>query len=149
MLGIYKEIIKLGGYVGITSTKAPVNMSPPELYKLAAHAGPYVRIAGLSGAVAVVLAAYGSHKKYPDDDRGLEQRRVFDTASRYHFIHTLSLLSLPLVRSPLLAGTLFFSGMILFCGPCYYTAFTGDKTYSRFTPIGGSCFILGWLAMCI
>ena len=39
-------------------------MSPPELYKLAAYAGPYIRLAGLSGAVAVMLAAYGSHSKF-------------------------------------------------------------------------------------
>lgn len=34
-----------------------------------------------------------------DDEKG-EQRRVFDTASRYHFIHTLALLGLPMCRRP-------------------------------------------------
>ena len=36
-------------------------MSP--LWKLAANAGPFVKIAALNGAAAVILGAYGSHSK--------------------------------------------------------------------------------------
>lgn len=39
-------------------------MSPPDIYKLAALKGPYIRLAGVSGAVAVILAAYGSHSMF-------------------------------------------------------------------------------------
>lgn len=40
-------------------------MIPPEpLWKLAQATGPYVRLAALSGAAAVILGAYGSHSKY-------------------------------------------------------------------------------------
>ncbi|XP_051162294.1 transmembrane protein 256-like isoform X2 [Leptopilina boulardi] len=136
--------------IGLVSKSGKtITMSPPDIYKLAALKGPYIRLAGVSGAVAVILAAYGSHKRYSPDEKGIEERRIFETASRYHFIHTLSLLSLPLCRVPFLAGTLFISGIMLFCGPCYYSSFTGDKTYSRLTPIGGFCFIMGWLSMCL
>ncbi|KAJ8680592.1 hypothetical protein QAD02_016379 [Eretmocerus hayati] len=126
-----------------------IKMVPPEpLWKLASATGPFVRLAALSGAAAVILGAYGSHKNYPDE-KGQEQRRVFDTASRYHFIHTLALLGMPLCRMPYLAGTFMLSGIVLFSGTCYYYAFTGKRTYSRLTPIGGTCFILGWLGMMI
>ncbi|XP_053984513.1 transmembrane protein 256-like [Hylaeus volcanicus] len=117
------------------------------LWKLARATGPYVRLAALSGAAAVAIGAYGSHKKYAEDMQ--HEQKVFETASKYHFVHTLALLGLPLCRKPFLAATFFMSGIALFCGTCYYSAFTGDKQFNRITPVGGFCFIFGWLIMCI
>lgn len=37
---------------------------PIPLWKLAAATGPYIKCAALSGAMAVILGAYGSHSKY-------------------------------------------------------------------------------------
>ncbi|XP_043464394.1 transmembrane protein 256-like [Leptopilina heterotoma] len=126
-----------------------IAMTPPDLYQLASSKGPFIRLAGISGAIAVILAAYGSHRRFSPDEKGIEERRVFETASKFHFLHTLTLISLPLCRFPFLSGTLLLSGITLFCGPCYYSSFTGDKSYSRLTPVGGMCFILGWLSMCL
>ncbi|KAL7303852.1 hypothetical protein TKK_0003976 [Trichogramma kaykai] len=124
-----------------------VKILPPEpLWQMAHSTGPFIRIAALSGAAAVVLGAYGSHKTYKNEN-GHELRRVFETASRYHFIHTLAFIGMPMSRMPLVAGTFMTSGIILFCGTCYYYAFTGDKSYSKLTPIGGTCLIFGWLGM--
>ncbi|XP_043275368.1 transmembrane protein 256 homolog [Venturia canescens] len=135
-------------YTGLTP-KIEYKMIPPEpLWKIAARSGPWMRIAALSGAAAVILGAIGAHRKYPDD-KGLEQKQVFDTANRYHFIHALAMMGLPFCRVPILAASFMVTGTFLFCGTCYYTAFTGDKRFSRFTPIGGTCLILGWLSMCI
>lgn len=40
-------------------------MAPPvPLWRLAAATGPYIRLAAFSGAVAVILGAYGSHRKF-------------------------------------------------------------------------------------
>ncbi|OXU25823.1 hypothetical protein TSAR_007532 [Trichomalopsis sarcophagae] len=127
-----------------------VKMIPSEpLYKLVSATGPFVRLAALSGATAVILGAYGSHRVYPKEAQGQEQKRLFEIASRYHFIHTLALFGLPMCRMPFVAGTFMMSGIVLFCGTCYYYAFTGDKSYSKLTPIGGTCLILGWLGMVI
>lgn len=41
-----------------------------------------------------------SSESYPPEEKGQEQKRVFDTASRYHLIHTLAILGLPLCRKP-------------------------------------------------
>jgi len=138
------------GVLGLTPNKVEVikMVAPEPLWKLAQQSGPFVRIAAISGAAAVILGAYGSHKAYPDE-KGQEQRRVFDVASRYHFIHTLALLGSPLCRMPYLVSSFMITGILLFSGTCYYYAFTGDKKYSRLTPIGGTCFIFGWLAMLI
>jgi len=44
--------------------KIEVRMAAPvPLWKLAAASGPYVRLAALSGATAVILGALGSHRK--------------------------------------------------------------------------------------
>ncbi|EZA51216.1 40S ribosomal protein S29, partial [Ooceraea biroi] len=62
-----------------------IKMPPPvPLWKLAAASGPYVKLAALSGATAVILGALGSHKHYAKDEIGQEQRRIFETANRYH-----------------------------------------------------------------
>ncbi|KAL0132588.1 hypothetical protein PUN28_000386 [Cardiocondyla obscurior] len=122
-------------------------MTPIPLWKLAAVSGPWVKLAAVSGASAVILGAIGSHWHYPKDEIGQEQRRIFETANRYHFIHTLALLGLPLCKHPAVASILMMSGIVLFCGSCYYTAFTNDRTFSKTTPIGGFCFILAWCSM--
>lgn len=134
---------------GYLTPKGDIKMPPPvPLWKLASATGPYVRLAALSGATAVILGAYGAHRKYPEDDK-VDHKQIFETASRYHFIHTLALLGLPLCRKPFLAATFLLSGVVMFSGTCYYCAFTGDKQWNRLTPIGGVCFIIGWLSMCI
>lgn len=153
------------------------------LWELAQEAGPFVRLAGLSGAAAVVLGAMGAHRTFPETDTKEDLRKIFDTANRFHFLHTLALVTVPLCRRPyivsiviiiyfsfincqifrfeselliqltsncdlfLQAGAFFIAGMGLFSGTCYYHAFTGDKSLRRLTPIGGSCLILGWIAM--
>lgn len=69
------------------------------LWELAAQQGPFVRLAGLVGASAVILGAYGAHKAYPKD-RADELRKVYETANKFHFIHSLALLGVPLCRYP-------------------------------------------------
>lgn len=46
----------------------------------------WLRVAGLSGASAVVLGTYGAHAFHPADDHYLG---TFETANKYHFIHSL------------------------------------------------------------
>lgn len=69
------------------------------LWALSREAGPFVRIAGLMGASAVVLGAYGAHRQYPKED-GADLQRVFETGNRYHFFNTLALFGVPLCRYP-------------------------------------------------
>ncbi|XP_012275423.1 transmembrane protein 256 homolog isoform X1 [Orussus abietinus] len=140
--------IAVRDYIGL-QPRVQVKMVTPDpvpLWKLAAASGPFIRLAAISGTAAIILGATGTHRKYPDE-KGQDQKEVFKTASFYHFVHTLALMGLPLCRAPYIAGTFMVSGIVLFCGSCYYYAFTGDKRFSRFTPIGGTCFILGWLGM--
>ena len=45
------------------------------------------------------------------------------------------------------AGWLFAAGLLLFCGSLYALALGAPGKTGMLTPIGGLCFILGWLAL--
>nr|CAD7259958.1 unnamed protein product [Timema shepardi] len=151
------------------------------------HSGTlFIRLAGVSGAAAVILGAYGAHGRlinpegkynkhhktnsdlalaavelnmtsvlanyaievavYPKEGSE-ERKKIYDMANRYHFLHTLALLGVPLCRLPILSGSLLVAGMVLFCGTCYYHALSGNTQLRRLTPVGGTLLIFGWLAM--
>ncbi|KAL3207653.1 hypothetical protein MRX96_010125 [Rhipicephalus microplus] len=104
---------------------APSHASPPphELSRppswachLVKSGGGFVRLAGLSGALAVALGAYGAHALFKRDDVPEELKEAYDRANHYHFLHTLALLGVPLTRRPALVGSLLLVGMGLFCG---------------------------------
>ena len=106
------------------------------------------RLAGLSGAAAVALGAYGAHVLNAGKEGVTEeQRKAFEVANRYHLIHSVALLGVVLVKRPRVTGVLMTSGMLLFCGTTYYHAFTGDKQYRRITPYGGMLLIAAWISM--
>uniref|UniRef100_A0A1B6LU26 DUF423 domain-containing protein n=1 Tax=Graphocephala atropunctata TaxID=36148 RepID=A0A1B6LU26_9HEMI len=125
-----------------------VVMDPLPLWQLASSGGYYIRLAGLLGASAVALGAYGAHSTFPKDDK-IELKEVFERANKYHFIHSLAMLGVPLCRWTKTSGTFFMLGIAMFSGTCYYLALTGDRSFNKITPIGGICFILGWLAMAL
>ncbi|XP_031621064.1 transmembrane protein 256 homolog [Contarinia nasturtii] len=115
-----------------------------------------IRVAALSGATAVCLAAYGRHSlKERSSERAetKEYRHIYESANHMHFIHSVVLLATPLTKRPLITGTLFISGMLLFSGTCYYKAIKKAKGENveyipaHLAPCGGLCLILGWLSM--
>ena len=55
----------------------------------------WLRVAGLSGASAVCLGTYGAHAFHPADDHYLQ---TFETANKYHFIHSLLIALAPSTR---------------------------------------------------
>ena len=72
---------------------------------------------------------------------------LYVTRRRYHLIHSVALLGVSLARRPSLTGFLMVGGILGFCGTTYYHAFTGDKQYRQFTPMGGMLLIAAWLSM--
>ncbi|XP_005089582.1 transmembrane protein 256 homolog [Aplysia californica] len=118
-----------------------VQMNPP-------GARTFVRLAGISGAIAVSLGAYGSHVfRHKEVDPRLKE--TFEIANKYHFLHSLALLAVPQTPRPVLTGTLLSSGIILFCGSCYYHAMTGNNTVRKVTPYGGFLLIFAWLSVAL
>ncbi|VVC24879.1 Protein of unknown function DUF423 [Cinara cedri] len=137
-------------YLGLTSCSEKKNIMKLEsgninLSQLLGKNINLFRLAGLFGASAVILGAYGAHvvahKASP------EEARNFETANRYHFFHTFALFGVPFCRFPKITGALFVSGIILFCGTCYYNGLTADKSFNKYTPTGGMLLIAAWLSM--
>lgn len=58
------------------------------------------RLAGLSGALAVIFAAVGAHGSISDG-----HKEVFRNGNLMHFFHTIVLLAMPMARSPYLVST--------------------------------------------
>uniref|UniRef100_A0AC35U0I5 Conserved plasma membrane protein n=1 Tax=Rhabditophanes sp. KR3021 TaxID=114890 RepID=A0AC35U0I5_9BILA len=108
-----------------------------------------LRIAGISGAAAIALSAYGAHAVMKDTNMDELSKKQYDTASKYHLIHTVALLGATQAKNPKLTGSLFIIGMLLFCGPLYHSAITRDKALVPITPYGGFMLIFGWLSFLV
>uniref|UniRef100_A0A1B0D2K9 Uncharacterized protein n=1 Tax=Phlebotomus papatasi TaxID=29031 RepID=A0A1B0D2K9_PHLPP len=114
--GVWSGLDQVAKSVGlkpkVTQVKSMATQmsSVSPLWKLAGKNLYIVRLAGISGAGAVVLGAYGAHRDW-ETQNGLKEaeqaRKTFDTANRYHFLHTIALLSIPIVRRPALDKRLF------------------------------------------
>lgn len=110
-------------------------------------------LAGISGALAVGLGAFGAHGLEPIL---IQNGRLdtFETAVSYHFYHTLGLLGLGILalikpewKGLSLAAWGMFFGILIFSGSLYILSLTGITWLGAITPIGGVGFILGWLAL--
>jgi len=124
-----------------------INSSRSPLALMAPTAG-VVRIAGVSGALAIGLGAYGAHSLAAQEVTQ-DRLKAFEVANRYHLIHSAALLAMPLASKPRLSGSLMLGGMALFCGTCYYHALTGERSFRQFTPYGGVLLILAWLSLAL
>lgn len=102
-------------------------------------------IAALSGALAVGLGAFGAHalKEHVSPER----LDTYQTASLYHFIHTLVLLFCALRPEFKWSFYLFGIGLLLFSGSLYALVLTDTPKLGIITPFGGLILIAGWLAL--
>ena len=103
-------------------------------------------VAGIVGALGVLLGAFGAH--------GLQDRvtpdliDVWNTGARYHLVHALALCAVAAhPSSPRWAGGLFVAGVLLFSGSLYTMTLTGQRWLGAVTPLGGLCFVAGWLLL--
>lgn len=111
-----------------------------------------LKLAALSGALSVILGAFGAHKL-----KGVLSQRMFNayqTGVDYQLIHSLLLLVLafamlnwPRIRALKISAALSLTGILLFSGSLYFMSLTGITQYAIITPIGGLSWILAWLAL--
>jgi len=104
----------------------------------------------LSALIGVAAGAFGAHAltgAVPP-----ELLEIFETAARYQLLHALALLALGLAAEIRPEGSwaiptwLFIAGTVLFSGSLYILALTGIRWLGAVTPLGGLCFLAGWLA---
>lgn len=119
----------------------------------------YILIAAISGAIAVILGAFGAH--------GLKSRMntdafdIFETAVKYQFYHVFALLAVGIIYQYIpgsllnWSGRCFILGTILFSGSLYLLSYFKMMDNQQMnwlgaiTPLGGLCFIAGWLLIAI
>ena len=103
--------------------------------------------------LGVLLGAFGAHGL-----RGRvtpEMLAVFETGVRYHLVHGLALLAVAgaTTRWPntwiSASGWLFVAGIVVFSGSLYLLSITGVRWLGAITPIGGLCFVAGWLILAL
>jgi uncharacterized membrane protein YgdD (TMEM256/DUF423 family) len=103
-------------------------------------------VAGISGFVAVVMGAVGTHAV-----ADTHLAALVETASLYELIHAGVLLWLSGVGGnyALAARWLLLIATLLFCGTLYLKALLGWDSAVRLAPFGGVCFMLGWLLIAV
>lgn len=116
------------------SSPHDLSMKPPAWAgQLVRSGGIFVRLAGLSGALAVALGAYGAHALFKRDDIPEELKEAYDRANHYHFLHTLALLGVPLTRRPALVSSCV---VLLLCQTCLI-----GKKLALICSLGECCII--------
>ncbi|MBL4584799.1 MAG: DUF423 domain-containing protein [Pseudomonadales bacterium] len=102
--------------------------------------------------IAVGLGAFGAHGL--KTVLSVAQLGTYQTAVEYQFYHALALLlvagigfQFPQASGLKWAAVLFVAGTVLFSGSLYALVFTGIKILGAVTPLGGLCFLAGWLVL--
>ncbi len=101
--------------------------------------------AGLLGAIAIALGAFGAH--------GLKERLAlipeaggwWETATFYLLTHAVAVGAIA-VRS-VWPARLWAAGALIFAGTLYAMALGAPRWFGAITPIGGSLLIAGWLLL--
>ncbi|WP_299071865.1 DUF423 domain-containing protein [uncultured Paraglaciecola sp.] len=103
--------------------------------------------------LSVVLGAFAAH--------GLKNRlsetllHSFETAVQYQMYHSLALVLIVVLYRQMPQSLLLYSagfmlaGIVLFSGSLYMLALTQIKWFGPVTPLGGVCFIVGWLLILV
>ncbi len=117
----------------------------------------FLKISFLLGAFTVALGAFGAHAlRELVDERSLQ---TYQTAVLYQFIHLLVLTITGLLIKQNYtvwfkrAAYLFIGGVIFFSGSLFALTFLKAAAIENMnwlgavTPLGGICFIAGWLSL--
>jgi len=135
--------------------------SPPEQAVQVVHRH-LIAFTGLLGMLAVLIGAFGAHgledflvSRYGlSDDQVAKRLDQFDVGARYHLAHSVTLLAICLLpgfspRAIRLIASFMVAGIALFSGSLYLLVATNTPWLGAVTPIGGVCWIVGWLAITV
>lgn len=108
-----------------------------------------VIFAGVSGAIMVAMGAYASHS-----GGGEAARAWLSTGAQYGLWHSIALVAVAALAAQVRPGrlltasaVLFAAGIVLFSGSLFLRALFALDWIAPATPVGGLCFIAGWLLL--
>ena len=101
--------------------------------------------------LAILLGAFGAHalksRISPDD------LAIFETGIRYHIYHSIGLILIGILGFYFphnlidIPAKLFLLGISIFSGSLYLLVLTNTRWLGAITPIGGICYMIGWLLL--
>lgn len=109
----------------------------------------WVVLGCILAGLGVAAGAFGAHALR--EILPVDLLAVYETAVRYQLVHALALLFVGLASAMWpdrrwdIAAALFSVGVVVFAGSLYMLALTGARWLGAITPIGGACFLAGWL----
>lgn len=118
----------------------------------------FIVVAGVYGALAVALGAFGAHGltgMVASLDEGAKRLDWWQTAAHYHLIHALALALVALMLARVTskpgaaAGWAFCVGVPIFSGTLYAMALGAPRWLGAITPVGGLAMIAGWVLLAV
>ncbi len=111
------------------------------------------RLGAAMMATGIALGAFGAHALAGAVTAA--RLDVWDTAVFYHLVHALACLAmaaagedLPVTWQRRLAVAV-ITGTVLFSGSLYVLVLSDVRWFGLITPLGGTVWIVGWLALAI
>ncbi len=110
-------------------------------------------VGAIAGAVGVTLGAFGAHALKSRVTEDLIT--VFEIGVRYQMYHALALFAVAWAAGRWpgnwinASGWLFTLGILVFSGSLFLMSLSGARWLGAITPVGGLCFILGWIALAV
>lgn len=97
----------------------------------------------------MALGAFGAHiirDRVTPADLG-----IWQTAVQYQMVHGLAMLLVAVLPErfprPRVSLNLFGVGVLIFSGSLYLLVLTNTRWLGAITPLGGLCFLAGWLSI--
>lgn len=110
----------------------------------------FILIAAVSGFLSVVIGAFAAHTLKQTLTPELLQ--AMHIGVQYQMYHALALLGVgilwqgkPAYSGLKISGIAFILGSLFFSGSLYALALGAPRWLGPITPLGGVCFLLGWL----
>jgi uncharacterized membrane protein YgdD (TMEM256/DUF423 family) len=114
----------------------------------------FIKLGSVMAFLAVLLGAFGVHLLRDHLHLAPKSMAVYETGIQYHMAHALGLILIGLCVERLgnsknvrTAGWLLVVGIVCFSGSLYAFALTGIRAFGALAPIGGLCFMVGWLLL--
>ena len=111
----------------------------------------WIIIGAISGLITVGIGAFGAHglKEILENN---QTTNVYNKAVLYQMFHSIAILIIGLLemyteKSIFLSGLFLTLGILIFSGSLYVLSITNLKWIGAITPIGGLCFLIGWIIL--
>jgi uncharacterized membrane protein YgdD (TMEM256/DUF423 family) len=110
----------------------------------------FISIGAILAMLAVVFGAFGTHGLR--GKIGYDLLQIYETGTYYMMVHAFAIMIYGIWFALAKNGELkpwpiwlFLVGTFIFTGSLYAITFTTIRTFGAITPIGGVCYIAGWI----